>query len=508
MLATGDAPRDRGQRTGKGALHDDHRVFARGVRWISWLRASPGPVAVLVVAGMASAFVLDLTVPGYAIAGFYLVPILLAAFVLPGRYAALVGALALGLAVLVMIVQDRVDQQNVLLLWFAVLAGAGLFALAYLYNRFDQLYQTERRTTSRLHVLTAQLHALQETAVLDQPTHPQALLERVAEQTLQLLGSDLCVVYRLGDDRRTLALEARAGAPAQGDARDDEALRGAAAQALARRQAVVDGERLAVPLAVRDEVFGAIVLSDHDRHAWHDEDLSVATTFADQVALAVENARLRGRVERAAAAAERLRLARELHDSVTQSLFAASLKADVVAETCAAPTPRVAQALEDLRNLTRGALAEMRTMLLEVRPDALVRTPLGELLKHLADAARGRARIAVDLSANGVRTLPDTVHVTFYRVAQEALNNVIRHAGASSAGIELTDGGAVVLRVADDGAGFDPATATPGRLGIVSMRERAASVGADLTIETSPGHGTVVTLTWPREEGSRSADGT
>ena len=506
MQATGADASDRTSEVSRGAMHDEHRLLARGVRWVSWLRASPQRVTVLTFACMAAAFVLDLTIPGYAIAGFYLVPILLAAFALPGRIAALVGGLALGLAVLVMIIQHRVDLQNILLLWFATLVAVGLFALAYLYNRFDQLYQTERRTTSRLHALTAELHALQETAVLDQSAAAGVLPARIAEQSLRLLGSDLCAVYRLDDDGSP-ALEARAGARPRQEPDEVSRLSGAAAQAVRRRQAFVDGERLAVPLAIQDEVFGAIVLSDRDRLVYHQEDISIATTFGDQAALAIENARLRERLGRDAAAAERVRLARELHDSVTQSLFAASLKADVVAETYAAPTPRVAQALEDLRHLTRGALAEMRTMLLEVRPDSVLRTPLGELLRQLVEAARGRARVAVELQAGSIRTLPEAVHITFYRVAQEALNNVVRHAGASSARVGLADDGAVVLTVADDGAGFDAAEASRGRLGIISMRERAASVGADLAIETAPGRGTVVTLTWPGDERGVPADG-
>ena len=301
--------------------------------------------------------------------------------------------LALVLTVLVMVLQDRVDAQNILLVWFAVLAAAGLFALAYLYNRFDQLYESERRTTSRLHVLTSQLRALQEAAILEPAPPPDELLARIAAQARQLLGSDTCGVYRLRGATGSLDLEAQAGPPpASTDTGDGDGSRGVAARAVTRRAAVLEGQHLAVPLFVRDDVYGAIVLSDRDDRVYHDEDVRIAQTFGDQAALAVENARLRERVEHAAAAAERVRLARELHDSVTQSLFAASLEADVVAEMCPAQEPRVAEALDDLRRLTRGALAEMRTMLLEMRPDGIVRAPLSELLgtsSRLHRAGRG-----------------------------------------------------------------------------------------------------------------------
>jgi signal transduction histidine kinase len=489
------------------AARSHHRLFARGVRWIRWLRSSRRLVVVLAVTLMATGFALDLAVPGYAIAGFYLVPILLAAFAFPGRYAAVVGMLALVLTVLVMVIQDRVDAQNILLVWFAVLAAAGLFALAYLYNRFDQLYESERRTTSRLHLLTSQLRALQEAAILEPAPPREELLARIAAHARQLLGSDACGVYRLHGATGSLDLEAQAGPPTAGtDAGDGDGSR-AAARAVTRRAAVLDGQHLAVPLFVRDDVYGAVVLSDRGGRVYHDEDVRIAQTFGDQAALAIENARLRERVEHAAAAAERVRLARELHDSVTQSLFAASLEADVAAEMCPAQEPRVAEALDDLRRLTRGALAEMRTMLLEMRPDGIVRAPLGELLRHLAEAAQSRACVAIDLSISNREPLPEDVHLAFFRVAQEGVNNVVKHARSKTASVRLAGrSGVVELTVADDGCGFDPAAVSGDRLGIVTMRERASEVGAELDIATSPARGTVVRLTWPGGERGRSAD--
>ncbi len=489
---------------GKGSRH---RLFARVIAWISWLRSSRVLVIVLTVALLATGLVLDLAIPGYAISGFYLAPILLAAFALPGRYAAAVGALALALTIFVMVLQGRVDAQNILLVWFAVLAAAGLFALAYLYNRFDQLYESERRTTSRLHVLTSQLRALQEAAILEPASQQDALLERIADQARRLLGSDTCAVYRLHGDSASLELEARAGAPSPGSDTDgDDGPRSAAARAVAQRAAVLHGSRLAVPLFIRDDVFGALVLGDRDRRVYHDEDVGIAQTFGDQAALAVENARLREDVERAAAAAERLRLAHELHDSVTQSLFAASLEADVVAELCSAETQQAAEALDDLRRLTRGALAEMRTMLLEMRPDGIARAPLEELLRHLVEAAQTRSLVTITLRCDSRPPLPEGVHLVFYRVTQEALNNIVKHAHAATAQVELTGSAdSTELTVADDGRGFDPEVIVQDRLGIVSMRERAAAVGATLEITSEEGRGTVVTLTWPAVEREWSA---
>jgi signal transduction histidine kinase len=491
-----------------GAMRSRHRLFARVIRWISWLRSSRRLVVVLTLVLIAAGFALDLAVPGYAIAGFYLVPLLLAVFAFPGRYATVVGVLVLALTVLVMVIQDRVDTQNILLVCVAALSGAGLFALAYLYNRFDQLYESERRTTSRLHVLTSQLRALQEAAILEPAPRQEALLARIAAQARQLLGSDACYVYRLHGETGSLDLEAEAGPSRPPTDTDGDGSREAAARAVAQRAAVLEGSHLAVPLFVRDDVYGAVVLSDRDGRVYHVEDVRIAQTFGDQAALAVENARLRERVERAAATAERVRLARELHDSVTQSLFAASLEADVVAEMCSAEQPRVAEALDDLRRLTRGALAEMRTMLLEMRPDGLARAPLGELLRHLVEASQTRAHVVIDLSIANREPLPEDVHLAFFRVTQEALNNVVKHARATTASVRLAGGaGLTELTITDDGCGFDPAAVSRDHIGILTMQERAAGVGAGFDIDTSAGRGTVVRLTWPGGARGRTADG-
>jgi len=491
---------------GAREVNSGHRSFARVIGWISWLRASRSLVLAVTVILIAVGLVLDLAIPGYAIAGFYLVPLLLAAFTLPGRYAAIVGVLALVLTILVMVLQDRVDAQNILLVWFAVLAAAGLFALAYLYDRFDQLYESERRTTSRLHVLTSQLRALQEAAVLGPASRQDTLLDRIADLALQLLGSDTCQLYLLKGGAAALEMEACAGSSSC-SATEGAGAASAAAVAVSRRAAFADETTLAVPLFVRDDVYGALVLRDRDARVYHGEDIGIAQTFGDQAALAVENARLREDVERAAAAAERIRLARELHDSVTQSLFAASLEADVAAELCTAGTPQATEALDELRRLTRGALAEMRTMLLEMRPDGIARAPLAELLRHLVEAAQTRSRVTVTLSIRSRPSLPEDVHLVFYRVTQEALSNVVKHAEARSAHVEVVGGaGETRLIVNDDGRGFDPQAVPTDRLGIVTMRERAESIGARLEIASEADRGTVVTLTWPAVEKGWPAD--
>jgi len=164
--------------------------------------------------------------------------------------------------------------------------------------------------------------------------------------------------------------------------------------------------------------------------------------------------------------------------------------------------------LEELRELTRGALAEMRTLLLELRPSALVDAQLGDLLRQLAESITGRARVPVTVTVEGQRPLPSEVKVALYRIAHEALNNVAKHAGASQATVNLRctppappeiggkQRGGVELHVSDDGRGFDPEGISPESMGLGIMRERAKAIGATLTVESEIGRGTEVMVVW------------
>ena len=206
----------------------------------------------------------------------------------------------------------------------------------------------------------------------------------------------------------------------------------------------------------------------------------------------------------AAAQDERNRLARELHDSATQALFAATLKAEALAQS-EDPLPGwVVETIEELRRLSRGALAQMRTLLLELRHEPLEQIPIEQLLRQLVEATEGRVSTACQLTIRGEAALPPQLHVTIYRIVQEALSNVSRHAGASRASVllEMHPGGRVHLSVEDDGRGFDPDTVDPSHLGLRSMQERADQAGAALEVSTRYGRGTVVTLDWTANEKS------
>ena len=268
-------------------------------------------------------------------------------------------------------------------------------------------------------------------------------------------------------------------------------------------EAVIPGDgslELAVPIRIGDRMAGVLDIVASEARPLDEEDALAARTLADQLAIAMENSRLYEQASDLAASQERQRLARDLHDAVSQTLFSVSLIAEVLPRIYARDPEQGAQRLEELRQLTRGALAEMRTLLLELRPAALADASLPDLVKQLGEAVTGRARIPVQVVTEGSPELPTDVRLAFYRIAQEALNNVAKHSGAGKAKISLAplsdDPRGARLTVEDDGGGFDPAGAGGGRLGLGIMRERAGTVHANLLICSAPGEGTTVAVTW------------
>ncbi len=258
---------------------------------------------------------------------------------------------------------------------------------------------------------------------------------------------------------------------------------------------------LAVPVFIREEIYGALRFYFEQPVEFSDEDIRLAMTIGDQVALAIENARLRAHLQENAAAAERNRLARDLHDAVTQTLFSASLIAEVLPKLLERKPEEGRRRLEELRQLTRGALAEMRTLLLELRPAALTGAPLDDLLRQLVEAFTGRTRLPVDLNMHSLCSPPSEVRVVFYRIAQEALNNIAKHSKAHRVRITLScEPGSARLLIADDGQGFDPDRVSSEHLGLSIMRERAAGIGAGLEIASRPGQGAQVRLYWQEQQ--------
>jgi signal transduction histidine kinase len=232
----------------------------------------------------------------------------------------------------------------------------------------------------------------------------------------------------------------------------------------------------------------------------------------------LESLRARGE---ARAATERRRLARDLHDSVSQTLYAANMTADALPSLWRQDPDEALRALGDLRRLTSAAQAEMRALLLELRPEVLSRAPLEELLRMLVTTAAAKTTAHVDAWLDPAPALPRDVQEALYRIAQEALHNAVKHARPTRLTVRLAAdppasvtseasttseangsapsaswAGTLQLAVADSGTGFDPQLAPSGRLGLRSMRERASSIGAAFELTSQPGFGSTVRVTW------------
>jgi signal transduction histidine kinase len=252
-----------------------------------------------------------------------------------------------------------------------------------------------------------------------------------------------------------------------------------------------------VPLAVKGRVIGGIGVARAEPDSFTAHHADLALIVANQAAITLINAQLYEQAQIVATLQERQRLAQNLHDAVNQSLFSASLIAEVLPRLWERNQDEALQSLEDLRRLTRGAMAEMRSLLVELRPLVLTDSDLGDLLRQLGDAFTGRTNIPVTVTVTGQGTLPAEVQVVLYRMGQEALNNIVKHAQASQVTINLHyDAGSVDLHIHDDGRGFDPTQIPSGHHGLSMMRERANAIDAVLSVVSQPGRGAEIAIRW------------
>lgn len=264
----------------------------------------------------------------------------------------------------------------------------------------------------------------------------------------------------------------------------------------------------AFPLVVQGRTVGALTLYFDTVTNLSPDEARLYDSFANLLALAVTNHSLFTQSRKVAALEERARLARELHDSVTQSLFSMTLTARTVSRLMTADTERAARALGQLQELAQGALAEMRALIFELRPAALQQEGLVNALRKHGDAVRARHHIAVEVESIGERRLSEDYEEALYRVAQEALNNIIKHAQAQRVTITLDlSGDPVTLTVVDDGRGFVLDSLPRTGMGLFTMRERVTPLGGDLTITSAPGAGTTIHAVVPiaRDGVARSA---
>jgi signal transduction histidine kinase len=261
---------------------------------------------------------------------------------------------------------------------------------------------------------------------------------------------------------------------------------------------------LGVPIVAKGQIIGAFYLTDKRNHAsFSDDDTRLIEMLAAHAAVAIENARLFERSRELSVVEERNRLARDLHDSVTQTLFSVVLNAEaaltMVCRDGGQGPPQAQPQLEKVRDLARDALQEMRSLIFELRPAELEADGLVATLRKHIDVLQRVRRIDIALTVRGERRLAPDIEQGLFRIAQEALNNALKHARAQHIAVEIDLESGARLEVRDDGAGFDPASpaARSKRLGLTSMRERAEALDAQLTIESQPGAGTRVHIEVP-----------
>jgi len=255
---------------------------------------------------------------------------------------------------------------------------------------------------------------------------------------------------------------------------------------------------LALPLRTSERTVGALNVFGRTAAPFGARDVALLTLFAQQAAVAIENARFYEQAQSLGVLEERQRLARELHDSVSQALYGIALGARTARTLLNRDPARVADPLDYVLNLAEAGLTEMRALIFELRPELLATEGLGAALGKMADAIRVRHRLAVELDLGDELSASLPTKEALYRIVQEATNNAIKHAHASQLTITLSsDDRGYRLAVRDDGVGFDPQGQFDGHFGLTSMRERASRLGGKVEMTSAPGAGTTIAVSLP-----------
>lgn len=253
------------------------------------------------------------------------------------------------------------------------------------------------------------------------------------------------------------------------------------------------GSNLVLPLKVKGHMIGVLVVESKQINAFDADDLIVLQLLANQIATAIENTRLYEQAQQLAALQERQKLARELHDSVSQALYGIALGARTARVLLERDPPRAVEPVEYVLSLAEAGLAEMRALIFELRPESLEKEGLAAALAKQAAVLRTRHQLHVTTALMVEPDVSLPAKEAFFRIAQEALHNVVKHAHASQVELRLQQtNDQLVLEIRDNGRGFDPTAPFPGHLGLQSMRERIERLGGQFYLESKPEQGTTV----------------
>ena len=366
------------------------------------------------------------------------------------------------------------------------------------------------RLTDSLTARVDELDALRRVSqLLAESRDPRAVLDRVAMEIRGLLGARCTRIHVLNDPAdasgAAMTTSGSAGCPDFLDPELDliHATLEGGSPVMTSPAGHVSDHHVSIPMLSGSRLVGVLIAGRQDR-AFTGNEISIATTTADMLAAALQNAAIHEMARRQAASDERQHLARELHDAVSQSIFSASLIAEALPAVWKRSPAQAERDLFTLRRLVRTALAELRTLLYELRPAALQAASLETLLERLGDSLIGRNEIRLEVSVPPGLVLPLDVKTALYRVAREALSNVAKHAQATVARVTVSlDDDLVRLTVSDDGLGIsaegDANEAGSGEsYGLGIMRERAEGIGAAFEVYSEHGDGTMVEMTWNR----------
>jgi signal transduction histidine kinase len=258
-----------------------------------------------------------------------------------------------------------------------------------------------------------------------------------------------------------------------------------------------------VPIRLRDRVLGFLSLDSATPGFFTQVHAERLQTFADQAAIAIQNARLYDRAKRAAILAERNRLASELHDTISQTLWSISLITERLPSAWELNRDEGERSLTTLHKLAQSALTEMRSLLLELRPSELTDARLGDLIRQLTAVVADRSGLVFSVNVEQQDPVPPDVQIILYRVIQEALNNIVLHASATRVEVHFSShSGHVELTIEDNGRGFDPARISLGHLGLSIMSDRIQSIGGTIETISQRGNGTAIKVSWDDQHGS------
>ena len=356
------------------------------------------------------------------------------------------------------------------------------------------------------------------------------ILSRSLERVLATMKSDKGAVHLLDEAEKTLCLAAQMGIPPDIIAQINPVTPGSGlmgwvfdhGKPLMAPNLSIDPRApqavhasafhtyVGVPMRAKGKVLGVFSVFGDAGHEFCVDEMTLLAAIADQVGVAVEHARLYQQAEQLAVMEERERMARDLHDSVTQSLYSLTLFAEAGRRSArAGDLERVRGYLARLADTAQDALKEMRLVVYELRLPALEREGLVGAIQRRLGAVERRAGVKAYLLVDEMIDLPSCVEEGLYRIAQEALNNALKHAVATSVTVHIrVVDEHVELEVEDNGMGFDPDTiGNGGGMGLVSMRERVEKLGGALRVVSAPGKGTKVSVSVKVRQGSQELVG-